>query len=52
MNLLAIGIQLAFINTLGRLVFNLSEFPDWAQIEGNSTAQFGLNVSPSASGLL
>lgn len=37
MNLIAIAIQLAFINSLGRLVFDLSEFPDWAR-DDNSTS--------------
>ena len=30
MNLVAIAIQLVFINTFGRLVFDLGTFPDWA----------------------
>lgn len=38
MNILAITIQLVFINTLGRVVFDLNEFPEWAAEEtSNST---------------
>ncbi|KAI2804810.1 hypothetical protein BLOT_003798 [Blomia tropicalis] len=36
MNLVAILIQLAFINTLGRVLFNLNEFPEWATINSTS----------------
>ena len=38
MNLIAITIQLAFITTLGRIVYDLDRFPDWAASASNATA--------------
>lgn len=37
MNVLCIGVQLALVNTWGVYIFNLNEFPQWAQASLNGT---------------